>query len=363
MSSKDGPLRALITACGSPGSAALIRALRGAAAVDIQLAGVDMNPYAIGAQIIDDFHLIPAASDANFIDRLTEIAREVSPDVLLPQSSAEIARIAAHADSIEAASGTKVLADTADVIRALEDKWDLANSLKNGGATFIAQTILCENADEVRAATHDLGFPARQVCVKPADAKGTRGFRKFCSDAERADAIMRGRPDDPRLTVDEYCRALDSIDEPVRVLVMEFIEGIERTVDVYCQDGRILVGFVKTREAMRNGLAMHFEIVESPALWAAAERIVEQYQCNFFLNIQFKGEKLLEVNPRVSTFVWDQHFNMPLLGLMHASGRLTASDLASVPRPRSGMIASRFYDQVHPQEDGTFFDLPAHLVR
>jgi len=322
-----------------------------------------MSEDAIGSELLEHFSTVPAASSKSFIESLTEAVSRFSADVLLPQSSAEIGLVAEHANAIEAATGARVLADTATTIQSLEDKWNLASALELDGSDFVPETRLCHSSHEVFAAATELGHPDYSVCVKPADAKGSRGFRIFCSPQARAEAIMRGRPDDPRLTLEEYCAALDALGEPVRVLVMEFVKGIERTVDVYCENGEILNGFVKTREGMRNGLAMRFEVVEHAQLWQSSKQIVEKFQCNFFLNIQFKGTKLLEVNPRVSTFVWDDFFNMPLMGVLHAAGQLSSKEVRRIPKPRHGVVARRYYDQTHRGENPSFFEIPADTGR
>ena len=49
----------LVTACGAPGAARLLRALRDNGERDVRLVGVDMSERAIGRHLCDAFHLVP----------------------------------------------------------------------------------------------------------------------------------------------------------------------------------------------------------------------------------------------------------------------------------------------------------------
>jgi hypothetical protein len=96
---------------------------------------------------------------------------------------------------------------------------------------------------------------------------------------------------------------------------------------------------------------MYFEIVDRPDLRHYGELVAQHLGLEFFANIQFKGDKLLEVNPRVSTFVHQENFNMPYLGLKYVLGEIDARGLASAEqRVRASRRTVRYYDQI-------FYDL------
>ena len=136
-------------------------------------------------------------------------------------------------------------------------------------------------------------------------------------------------------------------DDPSELLVMELATGKERTIDGIARDGRILLGHPKTREAMRAGLAMYFETLVDPGLMETAARIVAELRIDHFFNIQLVGEHVIEINPRISTIVYQEDLNLPYLGLRHALGELSDDDLAAyAPRIRPSRRALRYFDQV-----------------
>jgi hypothetical protein len=53
------------------------------------------------------------------------------------------------------------------------------------------------------------------------------------------------------------------------------------------------------------------------------------------------------VNPRISTVVYQEDFNLPWLGVKRALGEITDEELAAcAERVRPGRTALRFFDQV-----------------
>jgi ATP-grasp in the biosynthetic pathway with Ter operon len=116
-------------------------------------------------------------------------------------------------------------------------------------------------------------------------------------------------------------------------------------------DGRIVLAHPKTREAMRAGLAMYFETLQDPQLLDVAAKVVRELRIDHFFNIQLVGDTVIEVNPRISTIVYQEDVNLPYLGVKHALGETSDEALASVAaRIRPTRRALRFFDQVEWDE-------------
>jgi biotin carboxylase len=186
--------------------------------------------------------------------------------------------------------------------------------------------------------------------MKPPAAKGSRGFRVLSGSVDRRHALLEARPGPLPLSVDEALEAIGPDDFPP-LLVMELVTGPEHTVDGICRDGRLVLGHAKTREAMRAGLAMWFETVDRPDFVDAADRLARELGLDWLVNVQFIGDRLLEINPRISTIVYQEDLNLPYLAVRHAVGEVSADELASlVTRVRSTRRALRYYDQVEWDE-------------
>jgi hypothetical protein len=98
---------------------------------------------------------------------------------------------------------------------------------------------------------------------------------------------------------------------------------------------------------MRAGLAMYFQTLDDPELMNVAAKIAAALELDHFFNIQLVGDVVIEINPRVSTVVYQDDFNLPYLGLKHALGELDDEELAAhAARVRPTRKALRYFDQV-----------------
>jgi carbamoyl-phosphate synthase large subunit len=338
-------IKVLLTAVGCPGAVTMIRALKNNGERELEIVGTDMRPEAAGRFSVDMFYTVPAGSSETFIPRMLDIVQRERPDLILPQSSYEILPLARHRREFEALGALPVIAEPEAVERG-GDKWLTYQALE-GSDVPRPRSILCTSLDAFTDAVYQLGYPEQRVCFKPPFSKGTRGFRILTAEADRLHLLLNEKPDAMLMTLDEALDVLGDAETFPELIVMEYAEGKEHTVDLFCQDGQALMGFVKTREAIRAGLAMYFETVDHPRLWHNGQTIVETLDLDYFVNIQFKGGKLLEVNPRVSTFVHQENFNMPYLGLKYCLGEIGASGLqAAAQRIRATRRTVRYYDQV-----------------
>ena len=339
------PLTILVSASGAPGTAALLRALRGNGERPVRLVGTDMSERAIGRHLCDAFHVVPAGSDRGFADAVLEVCRLEGARVVLPQSSFDLPGLAAAKERL-AADGITALVSSADAVRRSNDKAESYAMFDAIGVRGPAWRRVRGPA-EIARAVGELGYPGSDVCLKPVFSSGSRGFRILSASADRRQQLLTNRPGVAEaLRLEDLLELLGPEDE-TELLVMELARGRERTIDGIAAGGQILAGHPKTREAMRAGLAMYFETLDDPALMDVAAKIVAELGLDHFFNIQLVGEHVIEVNPRISTVVYQEDLNLPWLGIKHALGEVSGEELiALAARVRPTRRALRYFDQV-----------------
>jgi len=335
------PLAVLLTASGVPGCPALIRALRENGEREVRLVGTDMSELAIGRHFCDAFHVVPGGSQAGFIDALIEICEAERIDAVLPQSSYELLALAEGKDRF---GETTVLVANPEAVRRSNDKAETYALLDTIGVRGPAWRRVA--AAEVAAAAQELGYPDEDVAFKPLMSSGSRGFRVISSTADRRRQLFENRPGVAEaLRLEELVELLG--DDETEALVMELARGPERTIDGIARNGRIVLGHPKTREEMRAGLAMYFQTLDDPALMQVAAKIAAELELDHFFNIQLVGDAVIEINPRISTIIYQDDLNLPYLGLKHALGELDDDELAAyADRVRPTRKALRYFDQV-----------------
>jgi carbamoyl-phosphate synthase large subunit len=332
----------LVSAAGAPGTAALVRALRENGEREVRVVGTDMAERSVGRHLCDAFHLIPAGSDPEFANAMLGVVQEEGVDAILPQSSFDLLGLAEAKGRFE---GVAVMVSSPEAVRRSNDKAESYALLDEIGAPGPKWRRVV-GGDAVAEAARELGYPGEDVAIKPAFSSGSRGFRTLSASADRREQLLKNRPGVAEaLRLEELVELLGDDDTPL--LVMELASGLERTIDGIAAGGRILLGHPKTRESMRAGLAMYFATLDDEWLMDVAAKIVETLSLDHFFNIQLVGDKVIEINPRISTIVYQEDLNLPWLGVRHALGEISAEELASYrERVRPTRRALRYFDQV-----------------
>ena len=339
------PITILLTASGSPGTAALMRALRGNGEREARVVGVDMSERSVGRYICDVFAVVPPSDDDGFVDAVLDVVERERVDAVLPQSSYDLPALADARDRFP----VPVLVSPPETVRRSNDKAETYALLRGLGLPA-PEFARARGGAEVAAAVRELGYPQRELAVKPAFSSGSRGFRVLSADADRRTQLLTNRPGVAEaLRLEELVELLG--DDETELLVMELATGKERTIDGIAAKGRVLLGHPKTREAMRAGLAMYFETLDDPALMDTAAKIVRELALDHFFNIQLVGDHVIEINPRISTIVYQEDLNLPWLGVKHALGEIAPDELQALPaRIRPTRRALRYFDQVEWDE-------------
>jgi carbamoyl-phosphate synthase large subunit len=331
----------LVTASGAPGTAALLRGLRDNGEREVRLVGVDMSERSIGKHLCDAFHLVPPGSDPGFADAVLDVVERESVDVVLPQSSFDLPGLAEARERFP----VPVLVSSPETVRRSNDKAETYSLLQRIGVPTV-EFFRVAGARQVEEAAYALGYPDEPVCFKPVFSSGSRGFRILDPSVDRAHQLLHERPGSVAMRLEEALELLPP-QGGTELLVMELATGGERTIDGIADGERVVLGHPKTREAMRAGLAMYFVTLEDEGLMRIADRIVRELSIEWFFNIQLVGDRVIEINPRVSTVVYQEDLDLPWLGVKRALGEISDDELETMrTRVRPGRTALRYFDQV-----------------
>lgn len=335
----------LVTACGCPGGPSVVRAL----APEFRVIGTDADPAASGRFWCDAFYVTPRGDGFNFVMRLLDICKREGVDVVLPESSSEVMMLARHKPAFEAL-GITVLVSRPEAVEIALDKAKTYQAIEGIGGIEIPRYRLLDRSqswvewwDHFVEAVNALGFPRSPVVLKQPDGKGGRGIRFLVPEVQRMEADLRTWPNALHVELRDVQRWINrnqATGEPMpRLMVMEHLRNYEGAPDTFDGYGGV-VGFTKIRRDCREGVHFRHEARVDPELMRQGRAVVQALGLEHFVNVQFMDGMLLEVNPRISTQILHDGFNLPALGVKLALGLV---DKAEVRLP-DGARAQYFLD-------------------
>ncbi|MCP4712638.1 MAG: hypothetical protein GY869_28770, partial [Planctomycetes bacterium] len=174
---------------------------------------------------------------------------------------------------------------------------------------------------------HELGYPDKPVCFKPHVAKGSRGFRIMDSSVNRRDLLMNYKPNSRYISLEEFVTIFRGEADFPDLIVMEYLSGQELTTDSICLAGEELTTTVKTVEQARWGVIVRGELVRRPDLVEQTREILRVIPLSYCVNVQFIENKLIEINARVSSFIYQDDFIAPYLAIKLALGEIDEDEL------------------------------------
>lgn len=341
------PLTILLTGAGAPGVTGTVHALRNNPSGERpRIVGCDVRSDAVGQELIDAFATVPVPESDHYVESLLGICRDHGVDVIVPQTTREVERLASAGERVRA-EGIALVAGEADAVRRGNDKVETLRAFESAGLArpqwFIARSI-----DQVADLAAELGHPELEVVVKLPRANGMRGFRVLSAGARRYETFATAKPGDPRVALDDFLEVLATADD-IELLVTEYLPGPEYSVDCYRgPSGDVAV--VRERTSVRSGIAFDTIVVDRPDIGEMALRGAEELGLNGVFGFQFKEARdgsvlLLECNPRVQgTMVTSvlAGANVIWAAVNDALGRPPLS----IPPPRVGTRLRRYWGGV-----------------
>lgn len=288
----------------------------------VEVHGVDMDVDVVGRWLCDSFHQVPSGESDDYIYRVTDLCRRLEVDALLPESSSEVKALSLHRGEFPC----PVLVSEPQAIADSLDKARMYRKLEESRfADHLPQWRLAKDLDELLCHAADMGLrDGRPVVIKPSVGKGSRGVRIVDPTLDPYEHFLHSKPDNKQITP-QMLEALmkdrgESEPFEIPMMVMEYLGEEQRTVDAVCSEGKMLLSSVKTVEKARWGVVTLSTLVEDLDLTRQAEDILDQIRLSWCINVQFIGRKLIEINPRVSSFIHQEEVCFPYLALRKACG-------------------------------------------
>lgn len=293
----------LYTACGAVYTPAFIDCLKENGERNIQVIGADMAYDETIAPLIDKLYVTPKAIEPGYVDSLLEICEKEKVDVLIPGMSNELVKLWDRRKEFEEI-GTIVSLSNKESIEITTDKYRFYTFLKENNLP-VPKFALVKNSEELLAACTYCGYPEKPVCVKATNLSGSRGIRIIKPDVSRFDILFGEKPNSMFTTMDELQATLREKDTMPEMMAMEYLPGVEGSVDLIGDNGRVLYAGYRESTVNLASIPQVAEVKENEEAIDIATNVCEVLKIDGNADFDFKEDEnghpvLMEVNPRVA---------------------------------------------------------------
>ncbi|MES2319690.1 MAG: ATP-grasp domain-containing protein [Pseudomonadota bacterium] len=292
------------------------------------------NPHATASRVAHAFYIEPTGMDADaYIQWCLDFCAEHKVDIFIPGK--ESTTLAGQHARFEA-QGTRVLsAGTPDALALIHDKARFYASVELPGAP-VADFRVFEDVAQFDAAYAELRQLHAKLCVKPSRSVFGLGFSIL--DEERSSAALLLAGAQYHIGLDDMRRGLAELGAFRTMLLMEYLDGHEYSVDCVGDNGR-LVAAVARKKPMQAGRGQLIDMRQD--ILDATEKLARDFGLNGCFNVQFRegGEalRLLEINPRMSGGIGMACVAGPNLPYIALCGFADGFDTVAVPAVRDGI--------------------------
>lgn len=335
-----------------------VRCLRTVKERKIRIIGTAQAGNAAGFAFVDKGYLVPPTDDKDFIKEILRICQKEDVKVVIPVAPQELNVFAQEKGKFEQ-SGIKVVISPVESLKIVNNKY-LLYKYCNGEFIPAPEFFRAESYKEFEKAVFKLGYPEKNVCFKPVESSGSRGFRVLTSKVDRLNLLLTQQPDSTFTSFEEVSSVLGKAKEFPELLVMEYLPGDEYSVDIVADRGRALVVVPRIREKIILGASFLGRVVKHEQIIEYSQKIISGLRLNGAVGMQFKSNsegipKILEVNARphgALVLSVAAGANIEYLAIKVALGERFAQ-----PDIKWNTRMLRYYDEVYQDEVGQFFKI------
>lgn len=297
----------LSSACGAFFMPGFFRCLKENHERNIRIVGCDLSDDALtNSLFVDKYYQVPRYTDIHYVDALLDICKKENVDVFFPHISMELPFILDRMEDFENV-GVKVAISDKETLATANCKYHLYEFMKDKGL-IVPQYFLVDSSETLRKRIGELGFPKRPVCVKMTENSGSRGVRIVRAELSKSDLFMHDKPSSMNVTLDEMCEILDGCTPMPTIMAMEFLPGVEYTVDLLADHGKTLYIAGRRNTTSSMSIAQTSVVEKKESAYKLCEDIVRELNLDGNIGFDFMLDEndtpwLTDLNPRVTATI------------------------------------------------------------
>jgi biotin carboxylase len=297
---------------------------------------IHSNPNARtpAARLAHEFHPEPTGLSADdYVAWCLAFCREHRVDIFVPGREATVlAGVAARF----AEAGTRILSVASEpALQLIHDKARFYAETELPNAP-VAEFRRFEDAAGFEDAYDNLRRRHAKLCVKPSHSIYGLGFAVLDEERNAAQLLMAGA--EYHVSLADFRRGLTEMGSFRTMLLMEYLDGREYSVDCVGEHGRLVTAVVRRKS---SGPGAGQRIDQRADILEATAQLCSTHGLNGIFNVQFRESagkpRLLEINPRMSGGIGMACLAGPNLPYIALRGFADGFANLDIPPVRNGM--------------------------
>lgn len=334
----------------------IVKALKSVKERNIRVIGVAPSRVTAGFFFVDKSYIVPEGK--NYIKKILKICQKEHVDILIPIASWHIIKFAENKKLFKKIN-VKVAISSLQSLKLATDKALLFKRCNKIGIP-VPRFYLVHNSRQFKKAVFSLGYPRNNVCFKPQNSAGSRGFRILSNKVDYGDLLLNQEGGSIYTTFKNAADILKTKKPYPKLLVMEFLAKEEFSVDGLADKGVPLIIVPRLRQKIISGGSVIGEAIYHREIINYCKKIVKMLKLDGVFGMQFrldnKGNiKLLEVNPRfhgalIFTIAVGAH--LPYLAI-----KLLLGEKIKIPKIKWKTKMMRYFAEVYLEPEGKYYVL------
>ena len=263
---------------------------------DLEIIGSNTNRYAVYKDVCDEFYVEPEFDKSyEYVEWCLHFCEYHEIDVFIPRRNFVL--ISEHKAKFEELGVKVLVSNNFELLKTLDNKldtMDLFKALPN--VAKIPNIISVTNVDGFFNAYKMLKNDSNRVCFKYAEDEGARSFRVVDDSVDGINSLNGSVGF--KISYQKAMEMLGSVDEFKPLMVMEYLNGMEISVDCLATPK----GFIAIPRYKVGGRVTKIDIDVDIINRAKAFYEHTKLDCPFNLQFRYHNNELciLEVNTRMS---------------------------------------------------------------
>jgi biotin carboxylase len=270
---------------------------------EFKIYGTHPNKDTVYFRYCDEWEIEPELSGEKYIQYCLDFCKRNNIEVFIPRK--ENVRISKDISRFEEIGVKVLVCPDKDLISMMDNKVAMYESLENKkdekglSIVTVPEYRVVTDAEGFKKAYNELITKGMSVCIKPVVGEGAVGFRIIDNQVETLRYLLN-TSGSQRISYNQLISILESEDNFPELMVLEYLEGTEYSIDCLADsEGNLVVAIPRKKGSGRVRL-----LEDNKELLEVAQKMASEYKIPFVYNIQVRFSKgvpkLLEINPRMS---------------------------------------------------------------